>query len=126
MVNFGAPDTVPERYKGRLFYEHNANVTLMRTNVDENAQLGAQLAAKLSASRGPVTVLLPLQGLSVVGMSGGPFHWPAADAALFDALKRDLRPDIPVIELDCGINAPEFARRCATELIASIGAAAPG
>jgi Uncharacterized conserved protein len=121
MVNFGVPESVPARYKGRLFYQHNANVTLMRTDIDESQRLGAQMAAKLNASRAPVTVLLPLRGLSVIGAPGGPFHWPEADAALFEALRRDLRPDIPVIEMDCEVNAPEFAHRCAAELLANLG-----
>ena len=120
MVNFGAPATVPAAFAGRRFYQHNANVTLLRTDVEENAKLGAELAAKVNASRGPVTVLLPLRGVSVIGAPGGAFHWPEADAALFAAIRRDLRPDIPLVELDCAINAPEFAQRCAAALLAHL------
>jgi uncharacterized protein (UPF0261 family) len=120
MVNFGAPETVPARYEGRRFYAHNANVTLMRTTVEENLQLGARFAAKVNASTGPVTVLLPLQGISVISAPGGPFHWPEADAALFSAIKSNLRPDIPVVEMDCVINAPEFAEACASALLTEL------
>jgi uncharacterized protein (UPF0261 family) len=120
MVNFGAPETVPDAFKGRLFYQHNANVTLMRTDIEENRRLGELMAAKINASQAPVTVLLPLQGVSIIGAPGGAFHWPDADAALFTSLKNGLRPDIPVIEIDCVINAPEFAERCASELLANL------
>jgi uncharacterized protein (UPF0261 family) len=120
MVNFGAPETVPARYEGRRFYPHNANVTLMRTTVEENQQLGAQFATKISDSTGPVTVFLPLQGISVISAPGGPFHWPEADAALFSAIKSNLRPDIPVVEMDCVINAPEFAEACASALLGEV------
>lgn len=117
MVNFWAPETVPAEFADRRLYPHNPNVTLMRTNVKESAELGRIIAGKLNGSTGPVAVYIPLQGVSVIGESGGAFHWPEADAALFEALKSALRPDIPVIELDCAINAPQFAERCAKQLL---------
>lgn len=92
----------------------------MRTTPDENAQLGKIIAEKLNLSTGPVTVLLPLCGGSVVSAPGGPFHDAAADAALFSALKAGLRKDIPVRELDCNVNDPQFAEACANALLASL------
>lgn len=120
MVNFWAPETVPAKFKGRKFYPHNPNVTLMRTNVEENRQLGAILAEKLNLSVGPVTVLLPLRGLSVIDSAGGAFWWPEADQALFNALKSGLRSDIPVVEMDCVINDPAFAEACVQHLLQNI------
>lgn len=117
MVNFWAPQTVPAKFKERKFYPHNPNVTLMRTDVSESQRLGEILAAKLNQSAGPVTVLLPLKGLSMIDSPGGPFWWPEANQALFTALKRSLRPDLTVIEMDCNINEPMFADRCAQCLL---------
>jgi uncharacterized protein (UPF0261 family) len=125
MVNFGPPDTVPERFKGRRFYQHNPQVTLMRTSPDECAQLGRILAGKLNASKGPVTVLLPLGGISVISAPGQAFHDPAADQALFSTLKRELRPDIPVIEVNANINDPSFAEACVQTLLASLAEGSP-
>jgi uncharacterized protein (UPF0261 family) len=117
MVNFWAPPTVPSQFKDRKFYPHNPNVTLMRTNVEENRRLGEIFAQKLNASAAPVTVLVPLKGVSMIDSPGAPFWWPEADAAFVAALKAALRPDIPVIELDRNINDPEFAQRCADCLL---------
>lgn len=117
MVNFWAPETVPAKFKGRTFYPHNPNVTLMRTTIEENRRLGEILAEKLNASRGPVTVIVPLKGVSMIGAPGGPFWSPEADAALRASLKSNLRHDIPVIELDCNINDPPFAECCARRLL---------
>lgn len=111
MVNFGAPDTVPDRYKGRTFYEWNANVTLMRTTPEENAQLGKIIAEKANVSRAPVVILLPLKGVSQLDSPGGDFWWPEADTALFDAIKRHANANVEVIELDLNINDPGFADR---------------
>ena len=116
MVNFWAPDTVPEKFRQRKFYPHNANVTLMRTTPEECRQLGSILAEKLNLSTGPVTVLLPLQGWSMIDAPGGPFWWPEADHALHTALKQQLRPDIRVVELDANVNDPRFSR-CAAETL---------
>lgn len=117
MVNFGSPETVPAKFSGRKFYQHNPQVTLMRTTPDECAQLGKVLAEKLNSSTGPVTVLLPLRGNSVISAPGGPFHDPVADEALFSALKNGLRPGIAVVELDAVVNAPQFAEACAQTLL---------
>ncbi|MBX3732723.1 MAG: Tm-1-like ATP-binding domain-containing protein [Verrucomicrobiae bacterium] len=122
MVNFGEPSSVPERFRGRRFYQHNAQVTLMRTTPEENAELGRLLADRCNLSIGPVTVLLPLKGISVISAPGQPFHWPEADAALFAAWKQHLRSDIPVIEYDGAINDPGFAGLCARTLLKLIPA----
>ena len=115
MVNFWAK--TPEKFQGRKFYQHNPNITLMRTTPEENKELGWIIGEKLNLSVGPVTVLLPLGGLSVIDAPGGPFWWPEADQALFESLKSTLRPDIPVIEMDCNINDPAFATRSAETLL---------
>jgi uncharacterized protein (UPF0261 family) len=120
MVNFHAPETVPAQFAGRNFYHHNPQVTLMRTTPEECAQLGRILAEKANLSTGPITVLLPTRGVSVISAPGGPFHDPAADAALFTALKDHLRPEIPVIEMACTINDPAFSEACAETLLKAL------
>jgi uncharacterized protein (UPF0261 family) len=109
MVNFGPPQTVPEQFRARRFYQHNPNVTLMRTTPEENDQLGKEIAHKASAARGPTTVLVPLKGVSALDAEGKPFWWPEADAALFQSLRNWMSPHIRLIELDLHINDPSFA-----------------
>jgi uncharacterized protein (UPF0261 family) len=120
MVNFGERASVAEKFNDRRFYQHNAQVTLMRTNPEECAELGRILAAKCNLSTGPVSVLLPLRGISVISAPGQPFHWPEADAALFGEWKRHLRADIPVLEYDGNINDPAFAELCVRELMKNL------
>jgi uncharacterized protein (UPF0261 family) len=122
MVNFWAPETIPARFEGRTLYPHNPNVTLMRTNVEENRRLGEIIAGKLNASTAPVTVLLPTRGLSMIDAPGGPFWSPEADGALFQALKSHLEPHVSVIELDCNINDPLFAETSAKTLLQHLAA----
>jgi uncharacterized protein (UPF0261 family) len=116
MANFYAPESVPPRFKDRLFYRHNANVTLMRTTTEENAQIGAGIARKLSAAQGPVAVLLPRRGVSAIDRTGQPFDDPAARKALHDAIRAGL-DGVGVEELDLHINDPEFAEAAARKLI---------
>ena len=120
MVNFGAPETVPSKFADRTFYQHNPQVTLMRTSPEECAELGRILAEKINLSTAPVTVLLPLKAISVISAPGQKFHDPIADRILFTALKAFLRNDIEVVELDCAINAPQFARACAEKLLTNL------
>lgn len=113
MVNFGPPDTVPEKFRGRRFYQHNPNVTLMRTTPEENDELGKEIALKASAARGPTAVLVPLKGVSALDAAGQPFAWPEADAALFQSLRNWMSPQVRLIELDLHINDPAFAEAAA-------------
>ncbi len=122
MFNFGPADTVPARFKGRRFYQHNANVTLMRTTPEENDALGKEIAEKASASRGPTAVLMPLKGVSAIDKEGGPFWWPEADAALFQSIRNWLGPTVRLIELDMHINDPAFAETAARTLLEMMGA----
>ncbi|MFO0970151.1 MAG: Tm-1-like ATP-binding domain-containing protein [Gemmataceae bacterium] len=120
MVNFGPRDTVPTQFKDRLFYQHNAAVTLMRTTPEENDRLGKEIAEKASAARGPTAVLLPLKGVSAIDKEGGPFWWPEADRALFQSIRNWISPGAKLIEVDLHINDPEFARLAAETLLAMV------
>ena len=123
MCNFGTPDTVPDRYRGRNLYHWNPNVTLLRTDEEENRRIGAMLAETANLCAGPVTVLLPLRGVSMLDRPGEPFWNPAADAACYEALRRNLRPEIRCIEIDANINDHEFADRAAEELLTRLALA---
>ncbi|HET6573604.1 MAG TPA: Tm-1-like ATP-binding domain-containing protein, partial [Fimbriiglobus sp.] len=121
MVNFGPPETVPERYKGRRFYQHNPTVTLMRTTPEENDKIGKEIAEKASAARGPTAILLPLRGVSAIDAEGKPFWWPEADAALFASIRNWVSPGVEVVELDLHINDPLFAHAAAERLLRMMG-----
>jgi uncharacterized protein (UPF0261 family) len=119
-VNFGEPQSVPSKFDGRTFYQHNGQVTLMRTTPEECAKLGKIIADKVNDYTAPVTVLLPKKAISVISAEGKPFHDAAADKALFDAIKTNLDPRVPVIELDLEINDAVFASACAKALLENI------
>jgi uncharacterized protein (UPF0261 family) len=116
MVNFGEPDTVPAKFAGRTFYHHNPQVTLMRTSADDCLALGKMIAEKINLSTGPVKVMLPLAGISIISQLGGPFHDGPADEALFNSMKSNLRKDIPFEEYGCAINDTHFAEAAARAL----------
>ena len=116
MVNFGPFETVPAEFRDRLLYKHNPTVTLMRTTPEECATLGRVIAEKLNQARGPLTVFVPLKGVSLIATEGQVFHDPAADEALFGALREHLDPDVDLRELDLAINDPQFAQVMADRL----------
>ncbi|MFL5804640.1 MAG: Tm-1-like ATP-binding domain-containing protein [Roseiflexaceae bacterium] len=110
---FGPRHAVPEALRDRPAYYHNPEFTLVRLNRDEMIQVGATMARKLSAARGPVMVLVPLGGLSIPNVPGGVFYDPPADAAFRDALRAGLRTDISLREIDAHINDATFAQAVA-------------
>ncbi|HEX9211984.1 MAG TPA: ABC transporter permease [Bradyrhizobium sp.] len=111
MVNFGAPDTIPERHRSRKFHVHNPQVTLMRTTVEENERMGRWIGERLNQMDGPVRFLLPEGGVSALDARGQPFWDPEADAALFRALERTVRQtgNRQLVRVKQNINDPEFA-----------------
>jgi uncharacterized protein (UPF0261 family) len=123
MVNFGEPDTVPKQFEGRTFYHHNPQVTLMRTNAEECAELGRILAKKVNRYSAPVSVLLPAKAVSVISAEGQPFYDPQADEALFDGLMKNLESQVELLVVNCEINDPAFAEACAKTLLQNIARA---
>ena len=125
MVNFGPRESVPDRFSGRTFYQHNDQITLMRTTPEENRRIAAYIAAKLNAYPERPTVLLPLRGVSVISEAGGPFHDAEADRSLFETLQSRLAPEIRVVPSDHAINDSAFAQLCARELLSLLALQKP-
>jgi uncharacterized protein (UPF0261 family)/ABC-type branched-subunit amino acid transport system ATPase component len=123
MVNWHAPETVPERFKDRVFYEHNPQVTLMRTTDEENTRMGNWIAQRLNAMQGPVRFLLPLGGVSALDAPGQPFHDPAANEALFSAIRSAFKPtsNRQLIDVPSNINDPAFAEAAVEALRTVVG-----
>jgi uncharacterized protein (UPF0261 family) len=118
MVNFrGGIEAVPKKFRGRNLYRHHPNVTLMRTTSEECQKIGEQIAAKLNKAKGPVVLLLPLKGLSMIDKEGEPFYNPEANQALFESLKQHIRPPVEILELNMHINEPKFADIIADRLL---------
>lgn len=119
MVNFGAPETVPQHYRGRKLYPHNPQITLMRTTVEENIRQGRWIAERLNQCEGEVRFLLPMGGLSALDAPGQPFWDPAVDAALFDTLATELRQTErrKLLHLPYHINDPQFAQAAVNEFL---------
>lgn len=124
MVNFGPPESVPDRFRDRTLYHHNPTVTLMRTTVDECREIGADIGTKLSRSTGPVRVLLPEHGVSAIDASGQPFESQEARLALFESIE-SAAGNVPVKRLAHHVNDPEFADMAADALLELIASQQP-
>jgi uncharacterized protein (UPF0261 family) len=120
MVNFGPLESVPPPFRGRNLYRHNAAVTLMRTTLEECREIGRRISAQLARAAGPVVLMLPLRGVSMLDAPGQPFHDPAANAALFASLREHRGPDTVLREVDAHINDPGFAHALADELLSHL------
>lgn len=116
MVNFGPPNTVPDKFKDRKFYQHNPNVTLMRTTLDENRKLGEEIGRKAAAAKGSTCIMIPLKGVSAIDQTGKAFDDPAAREALYNAI-RATHGSVELIELDNHINDAAFAETAARRLL---------
>lgn len=117
MANFGALESLPEQYRGRNLYQWAPSATLLRTNIEENRRIGEMIASVANAATAPVTIALPLKGVSMLDSVGGMFWDPAANDACFDAIKNNLKAHVPVVELDNNINDPAFAMAVAEMML---------
>jgi uncharacterized protein (UPF0261 family) len=117
MANFGGMETVPHRYRDRNLYRWNPDITLLRTNGEENRWIGTRIAAAANAATSPVAVLVPLRGVSMLDAEGQPFWDPEADRACFDAIRSSLREGVPYVEVSANVNDPEFSGLVAETLL---------
>ena len=122
MVNFGPRDTVPERFRNRRLVVHNPNITLMRTTRDENRAIGEYMGGRVNQMEGPVRLLLPAGGVSLLDSPGKPFHDPEADNALFESLEKTVRQTArrKVERIDANINDDKFVS-AVVDAFSSIG-----
>ena len=123
MVNFGGIDTVPEQFRNRNLHVHNAQVTLMRTTADENRLFARWIADKLNRSKSPLTMMIPLQGISMLDAAGQPFYDPEADAALFEELESRIEQNSQrrIIRLPYHINDIEFSHALVEQFETLVG-----
>ena len=120
MVNFGARESIPAKYAERKLYPHNPLVTLMRTTREENAELGRIIASKLGKAKGPTVLMIPKKGVSPIDVEGKPFYDAEADEALLTALRKNITPNVKLVELDTDINSDAFATEAAHRLLALV------
>jgi uncharacterized protein (UPF0261 family) len=118
MVNLAGVEAIPTQFKNRNLIKHNPSVTLMRTNVEENSQLGEIIAKKLNQATAATNLFIPLKGVSMVDAEGQPFYSPDANQALFDALRRNIDTSkVTLVELDMHINDAAFAKAMVNRLM---------
>jgi uncharacterized protein (UPF0261 family) len=127
MVNFGGIETVPEKFRDRTLYKHNATVTLMRTTPDECATIGRRIADQLNTAKGPVVLMLPLRGVSAIDAEGKPFADPEADRVLFETLRAHATAaHIRIVEIDAHINDPAFAEAITARMLELLDTSSEG
>lgn len=117
MVNFAQPDTVPEQYKHRELYQWAPDVTLMRTNSEENKILAERLVQKLKRSTAAVSIVLPTKGISQIDGEGGVFYRPEIDEVLFQTIKENAGGLVDVVEVDTHINDKKFSDKLVSLLL---------
>lgn len=115
---FGAPETVPAPYQGRTLIRHSPQISDVRLNEEEMAEVGREVARRLQHTQDSAVFMIPTGGYDSYAVAGGGFHDPQADAAFVDALKANLLPSFEVIERATHIEDPDFATEAAERLIA--------
>ena len=113
----GMPHGLASRYRDRQTYRINSEIILVKVTPEEAVRVAEILAQKMNQSKGPVTLVIPLKGISRYDRPEYPFHNPDLDAVLFGQLKKSLLPGIPVMEIDAHISEPEFGETCASLLL---------
>ena len=113
----GLPDPMPERFRHRPIYLHDAVVAATRATPGECRELAAVIARKLNAATGPTVLFVPLRGLSLLSTKGQVLHDPEADEVLFATLRELVdRSKVEMHEVDADINDPELALAMAERL----------
>ena len=75
------------------------------------------MADKLNKAVGPTTVVIPLGGFSMYCHKGEALYDPEADRAFIKTIKKYLRPQVKVVEVEAHINDPVFAQTAVSVLM---------
>jgi len=109
----GPKSSIPEAWRARPAYYHNPSFTLIRASRVEMLEVGRRLADKLNVAKGPVSLAMPTEGLSIPNHPGGEFWDPDCDAAFRKTLRQMLRPGVRCIEVEAHVNSREMANAVA-------------
>jgi uncharacterized protein (UPF0261 family) len=97
------------RFPGKRYHLHNAALTAVRTEAQELNRLADHLAALIEEAKGPVSMYVPLKGLSSHDSPAGYLYDPSLPPLFADYLKRVLPKKVEFHSIDCHINEEEFA-----------------
>ncbi len=117
---FNEPETVPEKYQGRTLIRHSPQITDLRLNKEEMAEVGGEVARRLQHTRDEAIFMIPTAGYDSYAVEGMGFYEPHADAAFVVELRANLPKNFRIIERDTHIEDPAFATEAAKLLISLI------
>jgi uncharacterized protein (UPF0261 family) len=119
---FGEPDTVPAMYRGRALIRHSPQITDLRLNKAEMAEVAREVACRLGHTRDHAIFMVPTAGFDCYAVEGQALHDVEADACFVSELKRNLPQNIEVMERDTHIEDAAFASEAARLLSSLIEA----
>ena len=116
---FNEPETVPAKYKNRTLISHSPQITDVRLNAAEMAEVGREVARRLNHTKNEAVFMNPIGGYDSYAVEGMGFYDPEADAAFMAELKANLTSTFRVIDRDTHIEDVAFATE-ASELLISL------
>jgi uncharacterized protein (UPF0261 family) len=119
---YNEPETVPPPYNTRTLIRHSPQITDVRLNKDEMAEVGKEVARRLQNTRDEAVFMIPTGGYDSYAVEGLGFYDPQADAAFVEELKKGLPKNIRLVERNTHIEDPAFAVEAAQTLIKLIQA----
>jgi uncharacterized protein (UPF0261 family) len=114
---YNEPETVPPPFNTRTLIRHSPQITDVRLNKEEMAEVGREVARRLQFTKGDAIFLIPNGGYDSYAVEGMGFYDPEADLAFVDALKKNLPKNIRLVERGTHIEDPAFAVEAAQMLI---------
>jgi uncharacterized protein (UPF0261 family) len=117
---YNEPETVPAKYAGRTLIRHSPQITDLRLNKEEMAEVGREVARRLQSTTGRAVFMIPTAGYDSYAVKGKGFYDPESDAAFVAELKANLPKGIRLVERDTHIEDPAFAAEAVETLIALI------
>jgi uncharacterized protein (UPF0261 family) len=98
----------PEYHQRRKF-DLDKLRTWIRLSPEELKEVAAVFAEKINQARGPVIVIIPLNGWSAADLPGNDTHDPSEDRLFVQVLREKLKPEIKIVEVDANMEDPAFA-----------------
>ncbi|WP_133486202.1 Tm-1-like ATP-binding domain-containing protein [Aliiroseovarius marinus] len=115
LVDFIGWQDIPPKLAGQEVHAHNRLLSSVMMTPDQRCEMARAMCTQLAGAKGPVNLILPLEGGNEWDRPGGPLHDADGLAAFIDEIRTHCPDNVTLIELDSHINDAAFSDRVLEE-----------
>ena len=107
-IIYSSPESIPERFKHQYVHVHSLGIHVLRTKKNEMIEVAKFMAERINNAKGKIAVIFPRKGLSVLDLVDKEFDDTEANFTWLNTMKKHLKPEVEVREMDVHVTEAVF------------------